>query len=189
MKWQMSKHIQIIFYVFESWVIHARYMLILNVNMIWMHKKSLIYRIKEPHNEPHEDINLSPTFFPLSLFPTLPLPLSPSLSHHISILSLSRLAVVMKRPGDTKSISGLVVEYIVAIDVTRVWFPADASCQAEPPCCHIRGFKPPQVLLVTAFKTWTRWGLNPGPPACWAGVIPLHHVPSAKMRCASYLSK
>jgi hypothetical protein len=25
-------------------------------------------------------------------------------------------------------ISGLVVEYIVAIDVTRVWFPADAIC-------------------------------------------------------------
>ena len=133
MKWQMSKHIQIIFYVFESWVIHARYMLILNVNMIWMHKKFLIYRIKEPHNEPHEDINLSPTFFPLSLFPTLPLSLSPSLSHHISILSLSRLAVVMKRPGDTKSISGLVVEYIVAIDVTRVRFPADAHFVSTSP--------------------------------------------------------
>ena len=96
-----------------------------------MHKKFLIYRIKEPHNEPHEDINLSPTFFPLSLFPTLPLPLSPSLSHHISILSLSRLAVLIKRPGDTKSISGLVVEYIVAIDVTRVRFPADAFDRPE----------------------------------------------------------
>ena len=91
-----------------------------------MHKKFLIYTIKEPHNEPHEDINLSPTFFPLSLFPTLPLPLTPSLSHHISILSLSRLALMIKRPSDTKSISGLVVEYIVAIDVTRVRFPADA---------------------------------------------------------------
>ena len=29
-------------------------------------------------------------------------------------------------PHSAKSISGLVVEYIVAIDVTRVRFPADA---------------------------------------------------------------
>jgi hypothetical protein len=29
---------------------------------------------------------------------------------------------------DRQGISGLVVEYIVAIDVTRVRFPADASC-------------------------------------------------------------
>ena len=26
-------------------------------------------------------------------------------------------------------------------------------------------------------KMWTNWGLNPGPPACSAGVIPLHHSP------------
>ena len=26
-------------------------------------------------------------------------------------------------------------------------------------------------------KTWTRWGLNPGPSACEADVMPLHHVP------------
>ena len=32
-----------------------------------------------------------------------------------------------KGPPDEHSISGLVVEYIVAIDVTRVRFPADAS--------------------------------------------------------------
>ena len=25
---------------------------------------------------------------------------------------------------------------------------------------------------------WTHWGLNPGPSACKADVIPLHHVPS-----------
>ena len=24
---------------------------------------------------------------------------------------------------------------------------------------------------------WTHWGLNPGPSACEADVIPLHHVP------------
>ena len=27
---------------------------------------------------------------------------------------------------------------------------------------------------------WTHWGLNPGPSACEADVIPLHHVPDAK---------
>ena len=26
----------------------------------------------------------------------------------------------------------------------------------------------------------TRWGLSPGPPACWVGAIPLSHVPPAK---------
>ena len=26
-------------------------------------------------------------------------------------------------------------------------------------------------------ETWTHWGLNPGPSACEADVIPLHHVP------------
>ena len=28
---------------------------------------------------------------------------------------------------------------------------------------------------------WTHWGLNPGPSACEADVIPLHHVPLAKL--------
>ena len=26
-------------------------------------------------------------------------------------------------------------------------------------------------------KIWTHWDLNPGPSACEADVIPLHHVP------------
>ena len=30
------------------------------------------------------------------------------------------------------------------------------------------------------YEVWTHWGLSPGPPACWAGVIPLHHVPCCK---------
>ena len=29
---------------------------------------------------------------------------------------------------------------------------------------------------------WTHWGLNPGPPACLAGVMPLHHVPRILVR-------
>ena len=31
-------------------------------------------------------------------------------------------------------------------------------------------------------QTWTHWDLNPGPSACEADVIPLHHVPSAPAR-------
>ena len=30
--------------------------------------------------------------------------------------------------------------------------------------------------------SWTHWDLNPGPSACEADVIPLHHVPSAYKR-------
>ena len=29
---------------------------------------------------------------------------------------------------------------------------------------------------------WTHWDLNPGPSACEADVIPLHHVPNGKLR-------
>ena len=36
------------------------------------------------------------------------------------------LKIITMRMWHDKSISGLVVEYIVAIDVTRVRFPADA---------------------------------------------------------------
>ena len=32
------------------------------------------------------------------------------------------------------------------------------------------------VLKQTEYK-WTHWGLSPGPSACEADVIPLHHVP------------
>ena len=37
------------------------------------------------------------------------------------------------------------------------------------------------VLQVVAqyHMKWTHWGLNPGPSACEADVIPLHHVPVA----------
>ena len=33
-----------------------------------------------------------------------------------------------------------------------------------------------------AFRSWTRWGLSPGPSACEADVIPLHHVPLTSYR-------
>ena len=42
----------------------------------------------------------------------------------------SALFEVMSRGLQVYGISGLVVEYIVAIDVTRVRFPADASLSA-----------------------------------------------------------
>ena len=39
----------------------------------------------------------------------------------------------VKAQDSCRSISGLVVEYIVAIDVTRVRFPADAFLRKGPP--------------------------------------------------------
>jgi hypothetical protein len=33
------------------------------------------------------------------------------------------------------------------------------------------------VLIWDWLQKWTHWGLNPGPSACKADVIPLHHVP------------
>ena len=51
--------------------------------------------------------------------------------HHCVKQSIStpRKTDYTRRPQSISSISGLVVEYIVAIDVTRVRFPADASCR------------------------------------------------------------
>ena len=40
--------------------------------------------------------------------------------------------------GFPRSFSGLVVEYIVAIDVTRVRLRADASCRSTALLCHSR---------------------------------------------------
>ena len=36
-------------------------------------------------------------------------------------------------------------------------------------------------------ETWTHWGLKPGPSACEADVIPLHHVPVKRMLFAVHL--
>ena len=33
-------------------------------------------------------------------------------------------------------------------------------------------------MLLNECYNWTHWDLNPGPSACEADVIPLHHVPS-----------
>ena len=32
-------------------------------------------------------------------------------------------------------------------------------------------------------ESWTHWDLNPGPSACGADVIPLHHVPGRLRTC------
>ena len=34
------------------------------------------------------------------------------------------------------------------------------------------------LYLIICSQIWTHWDLNPGPSACEADVIPLHHVPS-----------
>ena len=40
-----------------------------------------------------------------------------------------------------------------------------------------------------AATTWTHWDLNPGPSACEADVIPLHHVPHVESTdCNGYFS-
>ena len=48
---------------------------------------------------------------------------------HLAICGLTDLEAVkiVRPPALISSISGLVAEYIVAIDVTRVQFPADAK--------------------------------------------------------------
>ena len=33
-------------------------------------------------------------------------------------------------------------------------------------------------MSVLVWQKWTHWGLNPGPSACEADVIPLHHAPN-----------
>jgi hypothetical protein len=60
---------------------------------------------------------------------------------------------------ECQSISGLVVEYIVAIDVTRVRFPADAFCDCILCACLFLcemtavGFEPTQLSLVELEST------------------------------------
>ena len=34
------------------------------------------------------------------------------------------------------------------------------------------------AMIGASCEQWTHWDLNPGPSACEAYVIPLHHVPS-----------
>ena len=36
-----------------------------------------------------------------------------------------------------------------------------------------------RAIVSRKTRTWTHWDLNPGPSACEADVIPLHHVPVA----------
>ena len=38
-------------------------------------------------------------------------------------------------------------------------------------------------------RKWTHWGLNPGPSACEADVIPLHHVPMIYLRKSAHTSQ
>ena len=50
-----------------------------------------------------------------------------------------------------------------------VWYGVDGLPNAMwSACAHVG------LLMI---YTWTHWDLNPGPSACGADVIPLHHVP------------
>ena len=53
---------------------------------------------------------------------------------------------------------------------------------SESRCTHVVGgdaaaWAASQELVCRVNKKWTHWGLSPGPSACEADVIPLHHVP------------
>ena len=39
----------------------------------------------------------------------------------------------------------------------------------------------------TIVEVWTHWGLNPGPSACGADVIPLRHVPNCEPHMVMFL--
>ena len=58
-------------------------------------------------------------------------------------------------------------------------FPPPPPLPPTPPLPPL----PPRVSPRTARKgEWAHWGLNPGPPACWAGVIPLDQMALATWR-------
>ena len=53
-------------------------------------------------------------------------------------------------------------------------------------CDLVWSVKPPMSQPSQDNRTkdnWTHWGLNPGPSACEAGVIPLHHAPFDEFHC------
>ena len=66
-------------------------------------------------------------------------------------------------------ISGLVVEYIVAIDVTRVRFPADAICHGKRHNVTLH-FKIVGLKLVDNAHLHTRW-VNIPPPQFGFGLV------------------
>ena len=63
------------------------------------------------------------------------------------------------------SISGLVVEYIVAIDVTRVRFPADAFTNVYKRSARVCDpmFRPPTDFRTSTYtaNVWGQWDLPP----------------------------
>ena len=52
-------------------------------------------------------------------------------------------------------------------------------------CCTIirwASTHPETLSVFWYFQIWTHWDLNPGPSACEADVMPLHHVPLVHCR-------
>ena len=78
-----------------------------------------------------------------------------------------------------KSISGLVVEYIVAIDVTRVRFPADAlSIHSLFGHIHASPFLPPPLLAIPDLLSGGNRTVGINPLGDFS-LSPLHSPPSA----------
>ena len=45
----------------------------------------------------------------------------------------------------------------------------------------LRPFMSPRMQMGILQNFWTHWDLNPGPSACEADVIPLHHEPDTSL--------
>ena len=75
-------------------------------------------------------------------------------------------------------------------------FRMRSGCDTTTPCARLARFNTHRHMVGAKFwilmtnhlissrhdiamceRRWTHWGLNPGPSACRADVIPLHHVP------------
>ena len=52
-----------------------------------------------------------------------------------------------------------------------------AHTRPSPTSHHAAATHFPPYRRSPQVNIWRQWGLSPGPPACCAGVIPLHHVP------------
>ena len=88
----------------------------------------------------------------------------------------------LKVPG---SIPGLGITFIQPRRIVILFhllasaaFMVEAvGCQGKRIGNKYQPWKARLFLLMTII--WTHWDLNPGPSACEADVIPLHHVPHA----------
>ena len=102
---------------------------------------------------------------------------------------LNKKQGLSNRPGPQK-LSGLVVEYIVAIDVTRVRFPADAQAPVATLVHKVNEVKRVAEGVITVVKKHEHFGAGRG---SWEGdwksphsVHPRCHACGAALRRVTY---